>query len=73
MSYRLSDVKHETHDFWVLDVGKRGFEVYRKGGTASTRVACIGRGEAPNLGLGRAISECARRQAELDASLKERS
>lgn len=31
MSYRLEDIRHETHDFWVLDVGANGFQVYRKG------------------------------------------
>jgi hypothetical protein len=64
--YRLQDIRHETHDFWVLDVGPRGYEVYRKGCTASTRVASIGHGPAPNLGLPRAIAECERRQADLD-------
>jgi hypothetical protein len=67
MSYRLQDIKHETHDFWVLDVRARGFEVYRKGCTHSTRVASIGPGPAPRLGIERAIAECERRQAELEA------
>jgi hypothetical protein len=67
MSYRLQDVMHETHDFWVLNVGTRGFEVYRKGATASTRVASIGLG--PSLGLPRAIQECERRQTAFDATI----
>lgn len=61
MSYRLSDIKHETHDFWVLQAPK-GFEVYRKGITHSTRVASIG------LGLERVIAECNKRQKELEQS-----
>ena len=67
-SYRLQNIRHETHDFWVLDVGAKGFEVYRKGATASTKVAAIGAG--PNFGLPRAIAECERRQATLDATIK---
>lgn len=59
---------HETHDFWVAAVGARGFEVYQRGTTASTRVARIGHGA--NYGLPRAIAECARRQAALDATLQ---
>jgi hypothetical protein len=62
--YRLEDIRHETRSFWVLDVGTRGFEVYRKGPTASTRVASIGNG--PALGLTRAIAECERRQTLAD-------
>lgn len=65
MSYREQDIKHETADFWVLDVGARGFEVYRTGPTHSTRCAQIGyRGE---LGLAKAIAECDRRQSALTA------
>lgn len=63
--YRLQDIKHETHDFWVLDVGAKGFEVYRKGCTHSTKVASIGPG--PRHGLPRAIEEAQRRQAALEA------
>ena len=67
MSYREEDIKHETKDFWVLDVGKKGYEVYKTGITHSTRVASIGHGPAPQLGLTRAITEADRRQAEVDA------
>jgi len=69
MSYRLSDIAYETHDFWVLSVDTKGFEVYRKGATASTRCASIGHGEAPNLGLTRAKAEADRRQAAFDATI----
>lgn len=68
MSYALKDIKYETHDFWVLDVGAKGFEVYRKGITASTRVASIGPGA--NFGLPRAIAETDKRQAAFDAEVK---
>lgn len=67
MTYKLTDVKFETHDFWVLAVGGKGYEVYRKGVTHSTRVARIGPGA--NLGLARAIDEARRRQSELDEGL----
>ena len=63
MSYRLEDIRHETHDFWVLDVGANGFQVYRKGITHSTKVASIGK----SIGLQKAIDECDRRQKELEA------
>lgn len=63
--YREQDIEHETENFWVLNVGKRGFEVYRKGTTHSTRCAQIGNGPGPNLGIERAIAECNRREAEL--------
>lgn len=59
MSYQEKDILHETTNFWVLDVGKNGFEVYRKTLTHSVRCASIGR----SLGLDRAINECERREA----------
>lgn len=62
MSYRLQDVKYETRNFWVLDVGAKGFQVLRKGPTASTVVGYIGR----SLGLDRAVAECDRRQVLAD-------
>ncbi len=63
--FRLSDVLYETqaHRFWVLDVGPKGFEVYRADTTASTRVASIGK----SLGLQRAIDEANRREDALYA------
>ena len=64
MSYQEKDIRYETKDFWVLDVGEKGFEVYRTGITHSHRVASIGHG--PRLGLTRAIEEADRRQKELD-------
>ncbi len=61
MTYREQNIKHETKDFWVLDVGAKGFEVYCTGITHSTRCAQIGyQGE---VGLNKAIAECERRQA----------
>lgn len=60
-------VLHETRDFWVKDVGQRGYEVYRTYPTHSVRVASIGHGAT--LGLPRAIEECTRRQTELDQQL----
>lgn len=60
MTYKLKDVKHETHNFWVLDVGDRGYEVYKKGITHSVRCGQIGR----SFGLQRAIDECERRQRD---------
>lgn len=62
-------IRYETPNFWVKDVGVRGFEVYKTGLVVSTRVACIGHGPAPRLGLTRAIAECDRRQKELDAGV----
>ena len=57
---KLSDVMHETPDYWVLRV-KNGFEVYKTGITHSVRCAQIGwRGQK---GLDRAITECSKRQA----------
>lgn len=58
-----SDIQYETANFWVLDVGAKGYEVYRSGVTHSTRVASIGR----SLGLAKAIAECDKRQCALQA------
>jgi len=68
MATYKKDIKHETKDFWVLDVGARGYEVYRTGITHSIRVASIGHGNALDLGLARAIQEAERRQAELETT-----
>lgn len=63
--YREQDIRHETADFWVLDAGVKGFEVYRIGITHSTRCAQIGyMGE---IGLSKAIAECNRRQQAIAA------
>ncbi|PNG50260.1 MULTISPECIES: hypothetical protein [unclassified Variovorax] len=69
--YQLNQIKHETANFWVLDVGRKGFEVYQTGLTHSTRVASIGRAteQCPNLGLPRAIRECERRERELPPAI----
>jgi hypothetical protein len=66
MSYKESDIKYETKDFWVLDVGKRGFQVMQTGITHSTPVLTVGR-NGENYGLPRAVNEANERQAELDA------
>lgn len=61
MTYRIEDVVHESKEHWVLDVGARGFEVYKTGVTHSVRKALIAwPGEA---GLAKAIAECERREA----------
>lgn len=70
-SYKLKDVRHETRNFWVLDVGAKGFEVYRSGPTASTRCAIIG--YIGPEGLRRAIAECERRQQAEDAAFDVRA
>lgn len=68
MSYKLIDIKYETPNFWVLDVGRKGYEVYRNGATCSVRVASIGHGTS--LGLPRAIAEADKREAILAAQEK---
>lgn len=72
MSYQEKNIKYETENFWVLDVGRKGYEVYhyQTGATHSTRVASIGHGE--NFGLPRAIAEADRRQKELSAAPRDR-
>lgn len=67
------DIKYETEHFWVLDVGPRGYEVYRSGLTHSTRVASIGPGRGPRLGLERAIAEADRRERLLAGQVGENS
>lgn len=62
-----SQITYETRDFWVCAVGTRGYEVYKRGACASTRVASIGHGET--LGLKRAIAECERRQSQLSGEV----
>lgn len=57
-------IVYETRNFWVCDIGKKGFEVYKAEVTVSKKIASIGLGK--NLGLQRAIEECDRRQAQED-------
>jgi len=64
-AYDENKIAHETCNFFVLDVGLRGFEVYMKRATHGVRVAQIGLGET--FGLPRAIEEANKRQAALDA------
>jgi len=59
MNYKESDIAYEKGPYWVLNVGPKGFEVYKIGITHSTRCASIGyEGEK---GLDRAILEIERR------------
>ena len=59
MTYKLSDIAHETPRHVVLRVAK-GFEVYQRGTCAMTRCATIGfKGEE---GLKRAVAEVERRE-----------
>jgi hypothetical protein len=58
-----SDILYENPTHWVLAVGSKGFEVYRKTITHSVRCASIGHGPAPQLGLTRALAEADRRHA----------
>ncbi len=67
MSDLLKNIRHETLDFLVLDVGVKGFEIYRKGLTCSARVASIGLGGKLGLGLPRAIKEADYKQHMLNA------
>ena len=59
----MENIVYETPDFNVRYVGKKGYEVYETGAAASTKVAAVGNGEGPNLGLERAKAEADRRQA----------
>jgi hypothetical protein len=58
-NYTEADIKHETAHFWVLDAGRKGFQVFQTGITHSTLVASIGR----SIGLQRAIDEAECREA----------
>lgn len=61
MSYKESDIAYEKGCFWVLNLGSKGFEVYKTGITHSTRCAVIG--FSGQNGLDRAILEIDRRLA----------
>ena len=57
--YKESQIAYEKGIYWVLNLGKKGFEVYKTGITHSTRCAQIGyEGEK---GLTRAKAEIDRR------------
>ena len=56
-----SDIVYETARHWVLNLGAKGFEVYRNGLTHSTRCAVIG--FTGPKGLERAKAEIQRREA----------
>ena len=57
--YKESDIAYEKGQFWVLNLGSKGFEVYKNGITHSTRCAIIG--FTGKNGLDRAILEIDRR------------
>lgn len=59
--YKESDIAYEKGQFWVLNLGSKGFEVYKNGITHSTRCAVIG--FSGQNGLDRAIVEIDRRLA----------
>ena len=59
--YKESDIAYEKGQFWVLNLGSKGFEVYKNGITHSTRCAVIG--FSGQSGLDRAILEIDRRLA----------
>ena len=59
MSYKEQDIVYEKGPYWVLDVGREGYEIYRVGITHSTRCAIIGyQGE---FGIEKAKAEIERR------------
>ena len=57
--YKETDIAYEKGCFWVLNLGSKGFEVYKTGITHSTRCAFIG--FSGQNGLDRAILEIDRR------------
>ena len=59
--YKETDIAYEKGCFWVLNLGSKGFEVYKTGITHSTRCAVIG--FSGQTGLDRAILEIDRRLA----------
>ena len=59
--YKESDIAYEKGQFWVLNLGSKGFEIYKNGLTHSTRCAVIG--FSGQNGLDRAIVEINRRLA----------
>ena len=59
MSYKETDIMHETKNYFVIRVIK-GYEVYKTGITHAVRCAQIGfKGK---VGLEKAIAECDRRK-----------
>lgn len=57
--YKESDIAYEKGQYWVLNLGSKGFEVYKTGITHSTRCATIG--YSGQNGLQLAILEIDRR------------
>jgi len=55
-----SDIVFESNNYWVLNVNKKGFEVYKKTITHSVRCAVIGYDGAD--GLEKAKQEIQRRE-----------
>lgn len=62
MSYKESDIAFESDHHWVLNLGSKGFEVYRNELTHSVRCAVIG--FTGQKGLERAKAEIARRESK---------
>lgn len=47
--YKEKDIAFETSNYWILDKGGKGFEVYKKTITHSVRCAVIGYDGADGL------------------------
>lgn len=58
------NILYDVGTHFVIDAGKKGFEVYRNGPTAATRCASIGR----SLGLQRAKLEADKRHNAIKVS-----
>lgn len=59
----MSKILYQNSNHYVIKTERGNFEVYRNEGCAAVRVAIVGKGDAPNLGIARAIRECDRREA----------
>lgn len=57
--YKELDIAYEKGPYWVLNMGLKGFEIYKTGITHSTRCAVIG--YQNQKGLDRSIAEIDRR------------
>jgi hypothetical protein len=59
----MTKIVYERPNFYVAEA-KKGFEVYRNGPTAATRVAFVGTAGTYFSALYRAMAECDRREQE---------
>ena len=57
-------IVYEGFKHWVFEKDLGWFEVYRKGATASERVATVHYSTEPTMAREKAISECIRRDFE---------